>query len=240
VAQAAATAATLLPGRFFLGVGSGEHLNEHVLGDRWPNAPTRQDMLREAISVIRKLWAGELVSFTGDFYEVSSARLYSVPDQLPPIYVAAAGEEAASLAAEAGDGLITTSPEPELVHTWKRAGGSGPVIGEMTLGYAADADAGARLVRDRWPMPAIPGELAQELPLPRHFEQAATLVTPDHLARIPVGPDPGPYLDSIAAYAEAGFTHLVLHQVGSDQAPFLEFAASELLPKARERVGRAA
>src|SRR3954454_9824403 len=125
IAQAAATMATLMPGRFFLGVGTGENLNEHILGDRWPSADERLEMLEEAVEVIRELWEGGLVEHHGKHYTVDRARLYSIPDEPPPIAVAAAAEGAAELAGRIGDALISTSPNEEIVKTFESAGGKG-------------------------------------------------------------------------------------------------------------------
>jgi coenzyme F420-dependent glucose-6-phosphate dehydrogenase len=241
VAQAAATAAALLPGRFFLGVGTGENLNEHIVGDGWPNATARRDMLAEAVDVIRELWSGEQVTFAGDYYAVDTARIYTLPENLPPIYVAAAGEEAARLAAELGDGLISTAPEESIVRIFREGAEAGaPVLGEMTVCYDEDADRALQTAFEHRPIPAIPGELSQELPLPRHFEQAASAVGPDDLRRkIVAGPDPDPYLEQLRVYAEAGFDTVVLHQAGTDQKAFLGFAADELLPRVNDELREA-
>jgi coenzyme F420-dependent glucose-6-phosphate dehydrogenase len=231
IAQAAATAATMMPGRFMLGVGTGENLNEHVLGDRWPNAATRRRMLVEALDVIRELWSGELVSHDGDHFEVDTARLYSLPDEPPPIVIAASGSAAAETAGEMGDGLVSTAPDEEVVATFREAGGAGkPIYGEISVAFDRSEEAGLELAAATWPLSAIPGELGQELPLPRHFEQAGERVQPSDLrGQVPAGPDPAPYLEAIERYAKAGFDHVTLHQIGQDQAGFVEFARRELL-----------
>lgn len=231
VAQAAATVTTMMPGRFFLGVGSGENLNEHVLGDRWPNAATRRRMLEEAIGVMRELWSGELVSHEGEFYEVDTARLYSLPEEPPPVYVAASGPAAAGTAGEFGDGLISTAPDEEVVTAFREAGGVGkPTYAEISVAFDRTEEAGLERAAATWPLGAIPGELGQELPLPRHFEQAAERVQPSDLrAQVPAGPDPAAYLEAVDRYAKAGFEYVTLHQIGQDQAGFVEFAREELL-----------
>ena len=231
VAQAAATVATMMPGRFFLGVGTGEHLNEHILGDRWPNASTRRRMLEEAIHVMRDLWTGEMVSHDGEFFEVDTARLYSLPDEPPPVYVAASGPAAASVAGGLGDGLISVAPDEEVVSAFREAGGAGkPTYAEISVAFDRTEEAGLERAAAAWPLPGIPGELSQELPLPRHFEQAAGQVEPSDLrGTIPAGPDPAPYLEAVDRYAKAGFEHIALHQIGQDQAGFVEFARAELL-----------
>jgi coenzyme F420-dependent glucose-6-phosphate dehydrogenase len=231
VAQAAATVETMMPGRFFLGVGTGERLNEHVLGDRWPNAATRRRMLEEAIGVMRELWAGELVSHEGTFFQVDTARLYSLPEQPPAVYVAASGAEAAETAGRLGDGLISTAPDDQVVNAFRDAGGDGkPTHGEISVAFDRSREAGLERAAATWPLGAVPGELSQELPLPRHFEQAAGRVEPQDLEDlVPAGPDPAPYVEAIERYAKAGFEHVALHQIGQDQQGFLEFARRELL-----------
>jgi G6PDH family F420-dependent oxidoreductase len=231
VAQAAATVETMMPGRFFLGVGTGERLNEHVLGDRWPNAATRRRMLEEAIGVMRELWAGELVSHEGTFFQVDTARLYSLPEQPPPVYVAASGAEAAETAGRLGDGLISTAPDDQVVRGFRDAGGDGkPTHAEISVAFDRSRDTGLERAAAIWPLGGVPGELSQELPLPRHFEQAAGRVEPSDLEDlVPAGPDPAPYIEAIERYAKAGFEHVALHQIGQDQEGFIEFARRELL-----------
>jgi G6PDH family F420-dependent oxidoreductase len=242
VAQAAATSAAMLPGRFFLGLGTGENLNEHVLGDRWPEAEVRLEMLEEAIVVIRLLWQGGYQSHHGRHYTVEEARLYTLPDDLPPVYVAASKPNAAELAGRLGDGLISVAPDVELVEQFESAGGGGkPKLGQVTVCYAeTEADA-RRTAREWWPNAAVKGGLSQELALPRHFEDAAEMVSEDDVAATVVcGPDPDGYVAQIEAYADAGFDHVYLHQVGPDQEGFFRFAQEQILPRfAREPAGKA-
>jgi coenzyme F420-dependent glucose-6-phosphate dehydrogenase len=231
VAQAAATVATLSQGRFFLGVGTGENLNEHVVGRGWPNVETRRRMLREAVDVLRALWEGGDVSIEGDFHVVDHARLYSLPPSPPPVYVAASGPASATLAGEVGNGLIATSPEADLVDRFFGAGGHGPRLAEILVCVGDDADAALRTVVETWPLPAIPGPLTAELPLPKHFEAAASSVREGDLRdSVTVGADPADYLTAIRRYAEAGFDHVILHQIGPDQERFFRFVEDELLP----------
>jgi coenzyme F420-dependent glucose-6-phosphate dehydrogenase len=230
IAQAAATTAGLLPGRFFLGVGTGENLNEHVLGDYWPSADERQDMLEEAIAVIRQLWQGGAQTFRGKHYRVENARIYSLPDEPPPIAVAAAGTQAAELAGRSGDALISTGPDVELVDAYRRAGGAGPCYGQVTGCWAGSEQEAVRTALEWWPNAALGGELGQELPLPRHFEQAAENVDEEAIAEAVVcGPDVDRWLEKITAFEDAGFDHVYLHQVGPDQDGFFSFAERELL-----------
>jgi G6PDH family F420-dependent oxidoreductase len=235
VAQAAATAAAMLPGRFFLGVGTGENLNEHVLGDRWPSADERRGLLEESLHVMRMLWAGELCSFQGRHYRVDNARIYTLPDEPIDVVVAAGGPEAAQLAAEIGDGLVSTAPDPELVRTYSGNGGSGPTFGQLTVCWAASEAEARRTALEWWPNAGLRGTLSQELPLPSHFEAACEMVTEDDVAEhVVCGPDPSAHLEGIQEFAEAGFDHVYVHQVGPDQAGFLAFYEREILPQAGE------
>jgi G6PDH family F420-dependent oxidoreductase len=233
IAQAAATAASMLPGRFFLGVGSGENLNEHVLGDRWPPASIRLEMLQEAIEVMRSLWAGDLTSHRGRYYTVENARLYTLPDDPIPVMVAAGGESAATLAAQAGDGIVGTSPEAELLDTFGAAGGADkPRYGQLTVCFAESEQEARRTALEVWPNAGLKGPLAQELALPSHFEAAAQMVTEDDIAeQVVCGPDPDRHAAAIEKYAEAGYDHVYVHQVGADQEGFLRFYGSEILPR---------
>jgi coenzyme F420-dependent glucose-6-phosphate dehydrogenase len=231
IAHASASAATLMPERFFLGLGTGENLNEHVLGDAWPEGAVRLQMLAEAIDVIRLLWQGGYQSHHGRHYTVEQARLYTLPEEPPPIMVAADKEDAAELAATAGDGLIGTSPDEELLSQFEAGGGKGkPRFGQVTVCWAEDETSARQTALEWWPNAALPGELAQELPLPRHFEQAAQLVSEEDVAEVVVcGPDPDAHRAMIETYAGAGYDHVYVHQVGPDQEGFLDFYSREIL-----------
>jgi coenzyme F420-dependent glucose-6-phosphate dehydrogenase len=234
LAQAAATAADMLPGRFFLGVGTGENLNEHILGDHWPPVDLRREMLDEAVEVIRLLWQGGSRSFEGAFYTVENARIYTLPDELPPIMVAAAGPESAGLAGLIGDGLISTSPNAKVVQAFDEMGSgrSRPHYGQMTV-CVADNEAEARKTAHRlWPTAGLKGELTAELPLPAHFEQAAQLVTEATVADAVIcGADPQRHLEQIQQYVDAGFDHVYVHQIGPDQEAFFRFYEREIIPR---------
>jgi G6PDH family F420-dependent oxidoreductase len=232
VAQAAATAALLLPGRFLLGVGTGENLNEHVLGDRWPRVDVRLDMLEEAVEVMRKLWEGKLTSHDGRHYQVENARVYSLPQEPPPVLVSALGPKAVSLAARIGDGYISTQPDREALESYRSQGGKGPKQGGLKVCWAEDEAAARRTAFELWPNTLVPGQLSQELALPSHFEQASQLVTEDKLAEvIACGPDPERHLESIRQYLDAGFDEVYVSQIGKDQAGFFEFYRRELAPR---------
>jgi len=231
IAQAAATTASLMPGRFFLGLGSGENLNEHILGTAWPEWDVRAKMLEEAVEVIRRLWSGEVTSHRGRHYTVQNARIYSLPEDLPPIYLAAGGKKSVRQAARIGDGLIATGPDAELLKGFDEAGGSGPRYGQVTLCWADSERKAQQTAREWWPTAAIKGEATQELPNPAHFEQLAESITEEQVAEvITCGPDPEPHLAKIREYIDAGYDHVYLHQVGPDQSGFLRFAERELLP----------
>jgi coenzyme F420-dependent glucose-6-phosphate dehydrogenase len=232
VAQAAATSAAMLPGRFVLGVGTGEALNEHILGGRWPTAAVRREMLAEAVEVIRALWAGGQVEHHGRHYTVENARLYTLPDEPPPIYVAAAGPAAAELAGQIGDGFVGVSPERELIEGFERAGGAGkPRYGQVTVCWAASEEEGRRTAHEWWPTIGLQGELSQVLPVPAHFEQAAQNVTEETVGElVACGPDPERHLDLLRRYAGAGYDHVFVHQVGPDQEGALRFYEREVLP----------
>ena len=233
IAHAAATCAALMPGRFFLGVGTGENLNEHILGEHWPAPDERLEMLEEAIEVIRLLWQGGEQTFRGEYYTVESARIYSLPEELPPIAVAAGKPLAAELAGRAGDAFVGTSPQAELIERFEQAGGRGkPRYGQITACWAQDEQEARRTAFEIWPNAAIKGDLSQELPLPAHFEQAAQMVTEDDVAETVVcGPDPEPYLEQIRQYADAGYDHIYLHQIGPDQQGFFRLYERELRPR---------
>jgi len=232
IAQAAATVADMLPGRFFLGVGTGEYLNEHITGAQWPPLSKRQDMLVEAISIIRQLWDGKYTTHYGEHYTVENARIYTLPETLPPIYIAAGGPESATIAGKHGDGLINTSPDIEVFDAYVAAGGGKETTyGQITVCWAKDKDDAVRTAREIWGYTGLPGQITQELALPMYFQEAAKLVTPEVIEKsIVCGPEPDAYHAKIAEYVDAGFTHVYLHQVGPDQEGFFDFAKRELLP----------
>jgi coenzyme F420-dependent glucose-6-phosphate dehydrogenase len=231
IAHAAATATVLMPGRFFLGLGTGENLNEHILGDRWPEGPVRFEMLTEAIDIIRLLWQGGYQSHHGTYYTVEQARLYTLPDEPPPIMVAASKPNAAKLAATAGDGLIGTAPDEELLSEFEAAGGTDkPRIGQLTVCWAEDEATARKTALDWWPNAAAPGELGQELALPRHFEQVAELLSEDDVAaKVVCSPHADAHRAAIQEFADAGYDHVYIHQVGPDQEGFLDFYSREIL-----------
>ncbi len=235
IAHAAATAACLMPGRFFLGVGSGEKLNEHILGDRWPEVEVRLEMMEEAIGVIRKLWQGGVQSHHGRHYTVENARIYDLPDELPAIVVSAAGPKAVEVAGRVGDGYWGMGPQRELVERFDELAGAGkPKYAQVTLCYGEDEAAARKTAHTFWPTAGIKGEASVELPSPKHFEQLAEMVTEDQIAEsVPCGSNPAPVLERVRTYLDAGFDNVYFHQVGPDQEGFIAWAKREILPHVR-------
>src|SRR3954463_2041495 len=206
LAQAAATAAVQLHGEFVLGVGSGEALNEHILGDPWPTADVRLEMLEEAIEVIRELWTGSQVEHYGDHYAVENARLYTLPDEPPPILVSGFGPKSVDLAARIGDGYCVVGPAKDLIDRYRsNGGGDKPVHSGTKVCWGPDEAQARKTAHRLWPNEAIPGELAQVLPNPAHFEQAAELVTEDKVAESVVcGPDMDKHVAMLQEMPDAG------------------------------------
>jgi len=237
LAQATATVATMMPGRFFFGVGSGEKLNEHITGARWPEVEVRLEMLEEAVEVIRKLWQGGVQSHHGKHYTVENARVYDLPETPPDIIVSASGPKATEVAGRIGDGFWGMGPQSELVKRFDELAGPGkPKYAQVALCWGRDEAKARKTAFEWWPTAAIKGEASQELPSPKHFEQLAEMVTEEQVAEsVPCGPDPEPVLEQVRTYLDAGFDHVYFHQVGPDQQGFLEFAAAELLPRLTDR-----
>lgn len=234
IAQASATIACLMPGRFFLGVGSGESLNEHVTGQSWPPPDMRQDMLEEAVDILRTLHGGGERSHYGKFFQVHDARIYNLPEEPIPIYVAAAGKQAAKLAARVGDGLICSAPSAESVAAFDASGGAGkPRYGQLTVCWAKTEQEGVRMAHEYWPNAGLKGQFKNELPRPAFLEQASELVTPEIIEKeVVCGPDPQRHLEAIAQFARTGFDHVYVHQVGPDQEGFMRFYEREIFPNA--------
>jgi G6PDH family F420-dependent oxidoreductase len=231
LAQATATTSLLFEGRFFWGVGTGEALNEHILGHRWPPAPVRLAMLEEAVDVIRQLWTGETVDHRGDFYEVDNARIFDPPATPPPVIVSGFGPQAVELAGRIGDGYWGNAPDPDLIDRYRGNGGTGPRYAQLNVCWADDAASARKTVHEIWPNGGIPGQLSQDLPTWTHFEEAASMVTEDAATEhVPCGPDVEPVVESVRAYLDAGYDHLYFHQIGPDQDGFLRFWSSDLQP----------
>ena len=231
-AQAAATVAAMMPGRFFLGLGTGEYLNEHIFDEPWPPIDTRQEMLAEAIHIIRELWKGEEYSYQGDYFTVRDARIYTLPEKPPPIYVAASGPESAELAGEVSDGLISTAPDEELIQAFDQAGGSGkPRYGMVKVCWADSKEEARETVKRWWPTSTVSGALHSDLPTPKHFDDVVEAMGEPKIPEDTIlGPNPDLYLKAIQTYKENGFDHVYLHQIGPDQEGFFKFFKNELMP----------
>ncbi len=233
IAQAAATASAMMPGRFILGLGSGEYLNEHIFGDRWPAAPIRIEMLEEAVEIIRTLWKGGVQDYYGFFYTLENAEIFSLPETLPPIYIASEGPISASLAARVGEGFINggTDAEKSLVVFRGSGGGDKPAYTEVSVCWAEVEEAGQRTAYEQWPIAANKGELNRILPTPAHYEQLATMVTQEDVVEdIPCGPDPEVHIKKIEEQIRKGFDHICIHQIGEQQQRFMEFYREKVLP----------
>jgi G6PDH family F420-dependent oxidoreductase len=235
IAQAAATSAVMHDGRFRLGVGTGEALNEHIVGDVWPSIDQRLDMLEEAVAVMRELWQGGFVTRRGRHYTVDHARIYTLPEEPPPVYVSAFGPKAAEVAGRSGDGYVGTSPDADLLARFRAAGGEGkPAQGGFKVCYADDETAGVRIAHRLWANSGVPGELAQVLPSPRHFEQASQLVT-EQMTReaTACGPDPAAHIEQARSYLDAGYDEIYVANMGPHYQGMLDLWRDEVLPELR-------
>jgi G6PDH family F420-dependent oxidoreductase len=231
IAQAAATSSVLLNGKFVLGVGTGEALNESVLGDAWPEFDVRMEMLEESVQLIRELWKGGSVSRRGRHYTVSNARIYTMPPEPPPIYASAFGPQALEAIAQFADGYIGTSPDPELVGGFKDKSGGKPAQGGCKVAWAETRDEGVDHAHRLWANSGLPGELSQILPTPKHFEQASELVTRDSTSQsIVAGPDVDEHVDQLRKYADAGYDEIYVANMGPNYLAMIEAYGSQILP----------
>jgi coenzyme F420-dependent glucose-6-phosphate dehydrogenase len=232
VAQAAATVASLMPGRFFLGLGTGENLNEHITGARWPAYEERASMLEEAVDIIRRLWEGGTVDHRGEHFVVDNARLYTLPEAPPPIIVAASGPKAAALAGRIGDGLINPMGDADVVKAYEAVAGQDcPKYLQVSVCWNESETEARRLAHRLVPSVGLPGELGNVLPTPTHYEQAVQLVTEDELAKtIVCGPDPERHIAKIQSGIDAGYDRIHVYQVGPDQEGFFRFYERHVLP----------
>jgi G6PDH family F420-dependent oxidoreductase len=234
VAQASATLAVLSDGRFTLGIGSGERLNEHVVGDAWPNATTRQARLREALEIIRRLWEGGYQSYDGRYFQLDDARVFDLPDEPPVLAVAAGGDLAAALAAELGDGLFATDPDPTIVEAFVAAGGTGPRYTEVPLAFGPDAETAAAHAHRTFRFGLLGWKVMSELPNPINFEAATAHITPDDVqAEFGCGPDADAHVAAAQPFVDAGFDHLALVNAGPDVDGFFAHVADGLAERIR-------
>ncbi len=235
VAQAAATAAVLLDGRFGLGVGTGEALNEHIFGDAWPETDVRLEMLEEAIELMRRLWEGASTSHRGKHYTVENARIYTLPEAPPPILVSGFGPKSIELAGRIGDGYMSTMPDAEMVQQFRAAGGGDkPTHAGLKVCWGEEEASALKTAYRLWPNSGLPGELSQVLPTPRHFEQASSLVTEEMIGESVVcGPDLERHVEAVQQYVDAGYDEVYVGQIGPDQDGFFAFYEREVLPRLR-------
>jgi G6PDH family F420-dependent oxidoreductase len=234
LAQATATVAELAPGRFTFGVGSGEALNEHILGDAWPPVSVRLERLEEALALIRRLWTGEVVTHQGRYFTVHDARIWSRPPEPPPILVSGFGPESIELAARIGDGWIFTSPDADSMKRYRDSGGTGRTQGGLKICYAETEREAAETAHRLWGHEGAGGQLSQDMPMWAGFEAIAELTTPDDMAQsLPCGPDAARAAEAITAYVEAGFDEVYVAQMGPDQEGGIAFLANEVLPMVR-------
>ena len=236
VAQKAATMQLLSGGRFRLGLGSGENLNEHVVGQGWPAVGVRHEMLAEAVEIIAALFDGGNVNYRGQHFDVESAKLYDLHDVRVPIGIAVSGERSCTLAGELADILVATEPKPELGEMFDAAGGAGkPRIGQIAVAYDTDRDAAVQRAHEQFRWFGLGWKVNADLPAPSSVEAATQFVTPEQVGeQLPCGPDVEEHVEKIRPFLDAGFTEVALVQIGADrQADFCAWAERELLPALR-------
>ena len=239
VAQKAATVQILSQNRFRLGLGAGENLNEHVVGQRWPSVGVRQAMLSEAVDVIGSLFetnGDATVNYRGDYFDVESAKLWDLPDERVPIGVAVSGRDSCELAADKADLMIAVEPKAELTEMFDKAGGGGkPRVGQVAIAYDSDRDAAIKRAHEQFRWFGLGWKVNADLPNPDSFESATQFVTPDQVAdALSCGPDVDEHVEAVKAFIDAGFDEVALVQIGADhQEPFTAWAERELLPALR-------
>jgi G6PDH family F420-dependent oxidoreductase len=237
LAQATATTAELFGtvdgrSRFSFGVGTGEALNEHILGDKWPVPEERLSMLEEAVALIRELWKGETVDHDGQHYVVENARIYTTPPVAPDVLVSAFGPKAIEVAARIGDGFITTSPSADDIAAYRKHGGKGRTQGGVKVCWHEDKQQAVKIAHKYWRNSGVPGQLSQDLPTPTHFDQASELVTEQMTAgSVTCGNDPEEHVKAIQEYVDAGFDEVYVAQMGPDQEGMIRFYEREVLPR---------
>jgi G6PDH family F420-dependent oxidoreductase len=237
IAQAAATIALLSDGRFTLGVGAGENLNEHVVARGWPAVDVRHEMLAESVAIMRTLWSGGKHTIRGRHIEVVDARLYSLPEEAPKIVIAAGGPEAASLAGRIGDGLMAVEPDDRIVHAFRKDGGEHkPIYGQLAVCWAADEAHARAIARDRWRFALSGWKVQAELPNTASFEAESARATEEDVASVVVcAADPDAFVAALEQWEQAGFTHVGVVQAGDDQKGFLSFWEQSIAPRLAAR-----
>lgn len=240
VAQQAATVALLADGRFTLGLGAGENLNEHVVGRGWPSADVRQDMLAEAVAIIRGLLSGGYLNHHGEFFRVDSAKLWDRPAEGVPIAVAVSGEQSVRRLGPLADAMVAVEPDADAVSGFRSAAGAEvPTIGQQPIAWDPSVDAATERAHQLFRWFAGGWKVNAELPGPAGFAAATQYVRPSDVAEaFPCGPDVAAHVEAVRPFVDAGFSHVALAQVGGETQPeFLEFARAELLPALREEYG---
>jgi len=232
VAQQAATVALLADGRFRLGLGAGEALNEHIVGLGWPSVDVRHEMLVEAVEIIRALWTGRYINFRGRHFAVDSAKIFDLPDEPPPIGIAVSGPDSCRIAGRHADLIIATTPQASLIQRFQAAGGQGkPAVAQLPVCYGPDAAKALMLAHEQYRWSAAGWKVQAELPGPVNFDAYSQFVRESDLAEmIPHGPDPEPYVEGVRKFTEAGFTEVALLQIGPYQDEFLDFYTRTLEP----------
>jgi G6PDH family F420-dependent oxidoreductase len=241
VAQQAATLQLLADGRFTLGLGAGENLNEHVIGEGWPAVAVRHEMLAEAVQIIKELLRGDgYTTFHGEYFDVDGGRIWDLPEGGVPIGLAVSGEKSVELAAEYADVLIATEPRPELTEAFEAAGGAGKnKVGQMPISYGTDKAAAVTRAHELFRWFGLGWKVNADLPGTAGFDAASQFVREEDVeSSLPCGDDVDAVIEAAKEYADAGFTHLALVQIGGDQqAPYLEWSEKTLMPAWREAFG---
>ncbi len=232
LAQAAATSQVQLEGRFLLGVGTGENLNEHVVGYGWPPIDTRREMLTEMIEIIRQLWTGGYQSYKGQYYEVEDAKIYTMPEKTIPILYSALGPKSASVGGTIADGFVTTSPDKQLVKIFQsQSKKKKPIYGQMSMVYETTKKKAKRILKTQWPLAGLPGQLNSELRLPLYFQNTAELIDYSDLSsKYILGNDKDAVLEMLAKYKSSGFTHVYIHNIGPHQNECIKWLSKRILP----------
>jgi G6PDH family F420-dependent oxidoreductase len=232
IAQAAATIGVLSEGRFTLGLGAGERLNEHITGQGWPSASVRHQMLREAIEIIRLLWKGGYQSYQGEYFDLDDARVFDLPEQPLKLFVAASGQRSAELAAEYADGICNTEPVADTFKAFTDNGGDPDnVWGQIVSAFAPSEQEGLKLAHSSFRFSAGGWKVQAELPNPVNFAAATKQVTPESLGEtLPAGPDAQKHADMLRKFLDAGVTRLAVAYPGTDLDGYMQFWQKELRP----------
>jgi probable non-F420 flavinoid oxidoreductase len=241
LAQKIGTLAAMFPGRFWAALGSGENSNEHITGDRWPRKDLRQRRLRECADVISRMLHGETVSHDG-LVTVDRARLWTRPEQLPPLLAPAVTAATAAEGAEWADGMVTINQPLDVLQSvldaYRAAGGLGTTAVQVHLSWATQPEEAMRIAQDQWRSNVFPPPVCWDLETPEHFDVVSAEVTPEQVAKsVNVSADPGQHAQWLHDLVEMGFDEIYLHHVGQEQQPFLDVFGSDVLPQLRQ--GRA-